>query len=106
MRFRVLSLSLLALLGCAGDPHGGGATGGDDAMTTQPTTVGTDPCATAHEQGCPCTTPGETTACQATRHSGTYTSCGPGLRMCGDAGTWGACYGPIDPVTPDAATTD
>jgi hypothetical protein len=91
----LITFVLYALPACGADPHAATLDGEEDAGASTTSGLPPDPCGLAHEEGCPCTTPGASTDCQAVRHSGTYTSCGPGVRFCGDAGTWGACEGPI-----------
>ncbi len=43
------------------------------------------------EEGCPCATPGQTSACQIKRVSGSYVTCEESVRRCGDDRLWGAC---------------
>lgn len=91
---RSLSICLALVAGCAAsDAHpppiaGEVDDGGAGALPRNPCAGG------AAEEGCPCFDRDATADCMAERRSGTYVSCGPGTRYCGDAGRWGECIGP------------
>jgi len=104
------SVSVFALLlaplavGCGNKAsHSGLAGGGSDGTTHEiPNTTPKPSCGATPQEGCSCAQEGEVVDCgSVARHSGGYTACSMGTRVCVD-GKWGACEGDKIAMLPDS----
>jgi hypothetical protein len=83
-------IAFLSLSACGGaEDHPAAPEGGIEVADARPVAICVNP-----DEGCPCGDAGATAPCTAVRVAGTYKSCEPGVRSCGDDGRWGVCVGP------------
>ena len=92
-------LTLAGIAGCSGGDgrlvDGVGASGPSGMLAVSPEVPVGSSCEVPSE-GCSCDQPSATVTCRgAAIQSGAYSHCPVGVRVCGDAGTWGPCLLPV-----------
>ncbi len=86
------AFALLSGVACGGGQ--GDGSGHNDIGTAPVPTATTSPSCEVPNEGCPCSTEGESVTCPGpTIHNGAYTTCLTGARVCSQ-GVWGPCISP------------